>query len=43
MGKKKKDETFLRKEIEEKQISATVMTSVYGKGIVFLVNLKLKG
>ena len=43
MGKRKKDNTFLRKKKKEKQNSATIMTSVDGKGTVFPVKLKLQG
>ena len=34
---------FWGKNTEEKQIIATIMTSVDGKGIVFPVKLKLQG
>ena len=44
MGKRKKqDDTFLRKKTEKQQNSATIMTSVDGKGTVFTVKLELKG
>ena len=44
MGKRKtEDDTFLRKETEEKQISVIIMISVDGKGTVFPVKLKLEG
>ena len=43
MGKRKKeDNTFLRKNSEEKQIRVTIMISVDGKEIVFPVNWKLQ-
>ena len=40
---KKKDETTLRKNAEEKQNCVTIMISVGGKGKVFPVRLKLEG
>ena len=44
MGERKKeDDTFLRKNPEEKQSSATIMISVELKGTVFPVKLKLQG
>ena len=44
MDKRKREyNTFLREKTEEKQNSATVIRSVYGKGTVFPVNLKLQG
>ena len=43
MGKRKReDDTFLRKKIEEKQNIATIMISVDGKGTIFPVKLKLQ-
>ena len=43
MGKRKKeDDIFLRKEIEAKQNSVTIMISADGKGTVFSVMLKLE-
>ena len=43
MGKRKKeDNTFLRKNSEEKQISVTIMISVDGKETVFPVTWKLQ-
>ena len=41
--RKKEDDTFLRKNAEEKQNSANIMISVDGKGTGFLVKLKLQG
>ena len=43
MGKKKEEDTFLRKKAEEKHNIATIMISVDGKRIVFPVKLKLQG
>ena len=44
MGKRKKQyDSFPRKKIEEQENSATIMTSIYGKGTVFPVKLKLQG
>ena len=40
---KKKDGTFLRKKTDEKQNTATAMTSVDGKGTAFPMKLKLQG
>ena len=40
---KKENDSFLRTKIEEKQNSATIMTSVEWKGTIFPVKLKLKG
>ena len=40
---KKKDETTLRKNAEEKQNCVTIMISVGGKGKAFPVRLKLEG
>ena len=43
MGKRKKDDTYLRKKPEEKQNSVTIMIYVVGNGTVFPVKFKLKG
>ena len=40
--KKKEDDTFLRKKTEEKQNSAIIMISVYGKETLCPMNLKLQ-
>ena len=39
MGKRKENDTFLKKKTEEQQNSATTIASVDGKGTVFPVNL----
>ena len=41
--RKKENDTFLRKQIKEKQNRATIMISVDGKGTAFPVKLKLQG
>ena len=41
--KKKENDNFLKKKAEEKQNSATTITSVDGKEIVFPMQLKLQG
>ena len=43
MDKEKKKIPFWGKKADEKQISATIMISVHGKGAVFPVKLKLQG
>ena len=41
MGKRKKDNTFLRRKKEEKQNSATIMISAVGKGTVFFSEVEI--